>query len=754
MRTVRIKVTGIVQGIGFRPFVYKLAAKYKLSGFVNNFDSDVIIEAEGLNENITGFIEDIREKSPQGALIYEIKVDDIPGRAFDTFQIKQSESSGERKISISPDIGVCSDCLKELYDQSDRRFAYPFINCTNCGPRYTIIENIPYDRPYTSMKDFIMCDKCSSEYRDPLSRRFHAQPNACRQCGPFPELIKSGNEVIKSENPVKEAAELIKKGYIIAVKGIGGYHLACDAFNKDAVCALRQRKLRDGKPFALMAPDLEKIREICEVSFAEESLLKSPAAPIVILKRKKEAAIPKEIAPNQRSLGFMLPYSPLHSLLLNDIKSILVMTSANISDSPLCFRDGDALGQLSGIADFFLTNNRRIYMRCDDSVTRIYNGKEYPLRRSRGYVPGRIKIPFATEVNILACGGELKNTVCLLSGDSAVLSGHIGDLINPDSCFEETVRHMKKLFELIPDTVAYDMHPDYLSSKYAESIANVKHVKIQHHHAHMAACMAENFVAGDSIGVIFDGLGFGEDGNLWGGEFFTGNYKTFTRRACFSYLPMPGGEMAIKEPWRMALSALSSAFPQKNIWDFNIGPSSELNDLQKKVFSGMLHKKTNLTSSVGRIFDAVSAILGICSVISYEGEAAIMLENFAENLESAQYYPFALNQNGEGFTEIELSQMYREIMLELDSNAPRKLIAAKFHNTIAEITGNICIKIRDCCNLSNAVLSGGVFQNILLLDLCRKKLEKNGFKVYIHNKVPANDGGLSLGQAVIAAARS
>lgn len=747
MKTVKIIITGIVQGVGFRPFIYKSALKYSIQGFVRNVSSDVVIEAESESFNIDSFIEYIKLNAPAASNIYGISVSEIPFRGFSSFEIIESCDSKTKTIRVSPDLAVCCDCLEEMFDNSDRRFAYPFINCTNCGPRFTIIEKVPYDRPSTSMKLFPMCEKCLHEYEDPASRRFHAQPNACAECGPSVSLLTINRETVDDASPIQTTVKLLRQGSIVAIKGVGGYHLAVCARDEKAVSGLRLRKGRDERPFAMMAKDVNAIKKICSVSVEEEDSLISRRAPIVILSTISDTnTIAPSVSFQRDTFGFMLPYTPLHHLILNELDDILVLTSGNISDNPLCYDDETVFEDLEKIADYVLQNDRPIHIRCDDSVVRIFEKKEYPIRRSRGYVPQGIQLPLNTDLNILACGAELKNTICLLSGDQATMSQHIGDLVNADNDYEKTVSHMCDLLNFTPDTIAFDLHPEYLSSKYAKT-QQAQLVPVQHHHAHMASCMADNFLTEDVIGVIFDGLGMGEDGKFWGGEFFIGGYKDYSRAAHFEYIAMPGGEAAIREPWRMAASVLSSVGGIEKIWNSVV----KISGTELIIFEKMLKDPMYLTSSLGRIFDAVSALIGIKNVISYEGEAAILLEKCADKT-IYESYRFNITQTEP--KQICLSEMYSQILKDLENNVSKSVISAKFHNTIA------CVVIETCCNirkesaLNKVVLSGGVFQNMLLLSLCKQKLVKDGFDVYIHEKVPANDGGLALGQAVIAAVRS
>ena len=752
MKRVEIGITGIVQGIGFRPFIFNLAQKHLVRGWVLNNEKGVFIDAESEDGNLDRFIQDIPKLAPPLARIETFDVKRVEPLGYTTFEIRKSEEAQEKFVFISPDVATCEQCLSELFSAQDFRYRYPFINCTHCGPRFTIIKDIPYDRHKTTMASFGMCPVCQKEYENPANRRFHAQPNACSICGPSLRLTDREENGI-SGDPIETTLDLLKKGFVVAIKGLGGFHLVCDARNHDAVSSLRSRKYREDKPFAVMCRDTDEAKQHCEVNAEEARLLLSVERPILVLKRRVLSTIAHAVAPYQNTLGVMLPYSPLHHLLLNGTLKTLVMTSGNVSDEPIAYKNEEAIHRLRNIADYFLLHNRDIHMRCDDSVTRVFDGKPYILRRSRGYVPFPIKLPFPLEM-ILACGGELKNTFCLTRGHYAFMSHHIGDLENLETLasFEEGVEHFKRLFYIEPKAVAYDLHPDYLSTRYALSIPNIQKVEIQHHHAHIVSAMAENGIEGDVIGVALDGTGFGLDGTIWGGEFMKANLRDFDRSAHLKNVPMPGGSMAIKEPWRMAMVYLAEAFGDE--------ANSLKIDLIKRVdpekwgtLKRMIEKNINTpwTSSMGRFFDAISSLLSVRDEVHYEGQAAVELEMIAD-LEVKNEYPFDL-QKEEMPMVINLKETIRGVVRDLVEKVPSSKISGKLHRTIAGIIGETCDAIRSQEGLNRVVLSGGVFQNIFLLALVKDDLRRLDFDVYTHHFVPTNDGGISLGQAVIAQMR-
>ena len=749
MKRGEISITGIVQGIGFRPFIYNLAQKHLIRGWVLNNEKGVLIDAESEDGNFDRFIQDIPKLAPSLARIESFEVKYLEPLGYSTFEIRKSEEAQDKFVLISPDVATCDQCLSEFFSPKNFRYRYPFVNCTLCGPRFTIIQDIPYDRRKTTMAPFIMCPVCQKEYEDPLDRRFHAQPNACPACGPSLHLEdKEGKEV--PGDPILKTLDLLSKGRIVAIKGLGGFHLACDARNRDAVSSLRSRKFREDKPFAVMCQNIDEVKEHCEVNEEEEKLLLGVERPIVILRRRGNSPIAHAVAPYQDTLGVMLPYSPLHHLLLNDSLKTLVMTSGNVSDEPISYKNEEAFGRLSNIADYFLFHNREIHMRCDDSVTRIFDGKPYILRRSRGYVPFPIKLSFPLEM-ILACGGELKNTFCLTRGQYAFMSHHIGDLENLETLtsFEEGIEHFKKLFYIEPKAVVYDLHPDYLSTQYALSIPDIPKIGVQHHHAHIVSAMAENGIKGDVFGVALDGTGFGLDGTVWGGEFIKANLRDFGRLAHLKKVPMPGGSMAIKEPWRMAMVYLVEAF-EEEATKLKIDLMKRV-DLQKwDILKRAIKKKVNtpLTSSMGRLFDAVSSLLSLRDEVLYEGQAAIELEMIADHGVKEEY-PFQNHEDAVPMV-IDPAEMIRGIVRDLIDRVPSSKISGKFHRTISRMIIETCETIRSKEKLNRVVLSGGVFQNIFLLSLVAEDLKRSGFDVYTHHLVPPNDGGISLGQAVIA----
>jgi hydrogenase maturation protein HypF len=769
-----ILVRGIVQGVGFRPFVYTQASRRELRGRVRNNTTGVLIEVEGNHGDIEQFITDLTTNAPPLSAIESVECSHhLTPADYSDFVILESaqDVDGKEFVPISPDVSTCDDCQRELFDRSDRRYQYPFINCTNCGPRFTIIEDIPYDRARTTMREFAMCAECRAEYEDPQNRRFHAEPIACPACGPQlflsePPALAGGflrSEIsnMRSQKPpanaggsdktVAVARDLLLAGKILAIKGIGGFHLACDALNAEAVARLRQRKYREDKPFAMMAASISIIREHCEVSEAEEELLLSERRPIVLLRRKPDSTIPRAVAPGANNLGCMLPYSPLHHLLLRNLDRPLVMTSGNVSDEPICFGDEQALDRLAKIADHFLLHDRRIHMRTDDSVARVHDGRAMMLRRSRGYAPQPIKTAQTFATQILACGAELKNTFCLTRDAFAFVSHHIGDLENLETfaSFTEGIDHFKRLFHIEPTIVAYDLHPEYLSTKYALALDEIAtKIPIQHHHAHVASCMADNEIDGEVIGVALDGLGFGLDGRLWGGEFFVADFVAAERIAHLANVPMPGGAKAIREPWRMAAVYLQQAFGDEFV-DFDLPFVKELEQRNWPTLRRMIDTRTNCpeTSSMGRLFDAVSSLLGVRSLVNYEGQAAIELEAIADRL-CEDAYEFKVDDE-----TIDAGPVIRSAVCDLLDGRSPEVVAAKFHRGVARLIATVAEQVRAERKLNRVTLSGGVFQNLLLLTQTKARLLAGGFEVFTHARVPANDGGISLGQASIANAR-
>ncbi len=806
---VCVRVTGVVQGVGFRPFVFRLATELGLHGKVCNKGGTVEIELKASASNIEVFLQRLQAEAPPVAKIESVEILEIVELAETEtegqFQIGPSQvNAGAAGIEISPDIATCKDCLSELFDEDDRRYRYPFLNCTNCGPRFTIIEVLPYDRAATSMRCFSMCEDCRYEYSDPLNRRFHAQPNACSQCGPTLAFLDPKDQVPKElalfEQKSNEALErtitALSEGKIVAIKGLGGFHLVCDATNDGAVSQLRQRKGREEKPFAIMMPSKQHLVNICQVSDFESKILEGQFRPIVLLKKRSrmeqtrsnestdspEPSPPLSalIAPKMQTLGVMLPYTPLHHLLLRDFKRPLVMTSANFSEEPIASGNREAWERLATIADAFLIHNRDITSRYDDTVTRTINGEELVIRRARGYAPRAIELAFRATVPVLALGGHLKNTFCLIKDNKAYVSQHIGDLDTLETVehFQSTLASYLKIFAITPELLAIDMHPDYGSTKLAQSwltnpdtapfdIRKIRQiVSTQHHHAHIASCIAEHRIDGPVIGVAFDGIGYGADQNLWGGEFFHCSFDFYERMARFKNTGMPGGVNAIKEPWRMALSYLASCSiktrdsktVERILERFSVAYGKQnVSAVYSKLASSDLTPKT---SSCGRLFDAVSALLGLCEIARYEGHAAILLENCASTYDckiDPQAYPFKHGitiASGKEIIEIDTTSIFECIVEDMENCVEDKVIAARFHETIATAISVICKRIRSKCKTSTACLSGGVFQNERLLCRTRDLLAADQFVVLTNNLVPANDGGLSLGQASIALAQA
>ena len=740
-------VGGIVQGVGFRPFVFRLANELGLSGWVRNTPAGVELQIQGTDAALSAFDHAFASSLPPLAVVTSHTSRAIPTIAESTFTILPS-AAGEADIQIAPDSAVCPDCLRELFDPVNRRYRYPFITCTNCGPRYSIITGIPYDRPKTTMSGFPLCPECLGEYGDPNDRRFHAQPIACHTCGPQVRLLDSSGVLLSERDAaILQSIRLLKAGAILAVKGIGGYHLAVDACHHAAVERLRERKKRDEKPFAVMAADLGTARKLGVMDDMEERLLSTPEAPIVIVKKRDGSGISPLIAPDNGWLGVMLPYAPLHHLLMRGAFTALIMTSGNISDEPVAFEDGDALQRLSGIADYVLAHNRPIHIRSDDSVMRVFQGRPLFYRRARGYAPRAVKLPFSVPP-LLAVGAELKGAVCLAYGERAFLSQHIGDLQNDTTCdsFRHTIEHLSDILEIPPEVVASDLHPDYLSSIHAAE-SGLPVVKVQHHHAHLAACMADNGLVGEVIGIIFDGTGYGLDGTVWGGEFLTGGYDGFSRAAHFRPVHLPGGDAAVREPWRMALSYLYQAVGDE-AFDVDHPLLNRINTREKDIFRSMLERGINspLTSSCGRLFDAVAALATLRQNVSYDGQAAIELEALAEESDDCGNYSFRHTDH----LQIDFSPLFPEILADLRTGTPTADIARRFHRTVADAAAAVCRQIAQSSGLDRVVLSGGVFQNRLVTEMLYTDLTYSGLQVFTHRLTPPNDGCIALGQAAVA----
>jgi hydrogenase maturation protein HypF len=830
MQRQRILVRGIVQGVGFRPFVYGLALRWGLAGFVLNNSAGVTIEVEGEAASLASFLHALQTEAPPLARIDAVNCETLLPLHESGFRIAHSQTSSERVALISPDTATCDDCLRELFDPQDRRYRYPFINCTNCGPRFTIVQDVPYDRDKTTMRDFLMCTDCQAEYDDPLNRRFHAQPDACPVCGPQVKLAawsdERGQEDLTLLSSFKEgdnepaqdglipslaqeahadyitaAARYLASGGILSIKGLGGYHLACDAMNVEAVQRLRQRKHREAKPFALMVPDLLTARQLCYINDAEAKLIQSHRRPIVLLTQRSDCPVAPGIAPGYTSLGIMLPYTPLHHLLLHDFATaikpgclpVLVMTSGNLSDEPIAYRDDDAQKRLHPIAEGILLHNRIIHMRCDDSVLRLVDGSEQFFRRSRGYAPEPLQLASELPIPILACGGHLKNTFCLGKGRQAFISHHIGDLENLETLvsFQEGIEHFQRLFAITPEAIVYDLHPEYLATKYALD-ADIPHkIGVQHHHAHIASVLAEHGLSSPVIGIAADGTGYGTDGAIWGCEVMTADLASFERRAYLDYVPLVGGEQAVRQPWRMAAVYLARTFGD-GFLELEIPFISHLNASRWRTLSQMIERGINSppTSSLGRLFDAVAALLGLpCGnptragtdlscpgdrsrsrttdtinrslrgggEVLYEGQAAIELEVLADEgsrlLEgdAIESYPFTLQ--GQEPVRLVVTPLIRAMVEDMRQGISPAQIAYRFHLTLADLLATACLEVRRQSGLNVVALSGGVFQNRLLLEQLIKRLQDLDFQVYRNQRVPPNDGGLSFGQLAVAAAR-
>jgi hydrogenase maturation protein HypF len=762
-RRLRLRVGGIVQGVGFRPFVYRLAHDLGLGGWVLNDTRGVLIEVEGASAAVARFLERLAAEAPPLAAVERVEPEELSPRGEGGFRILASPEGGEPAAPVTPDSATCEECLAELRDPRDRRYRYPFVNCTNCGPRFTIVEGVPYDRPLTTMADFEMCAACRAEYEDPLDRRFHAQPNACPACGPRARLLGAGGVEVAlgaAADAVAAAAMALGEGRIVAVKGLGGYHLACRADDEGAVGRLRTRKHREDKPFALMVGEMEAARALALLGPVEESLLAGRERPILLAPRREGAAVAASVAPGFRELGLMLPYTPLHRLLLEDCGTPLVMTSGNVSDEPIAYRDADALERLATIADLFLTHDRPVHMRTDDSVMRavaIGGGQRtQQLRRSRGFVPASLELPVEMPQPLLACGAELKNTFCLAKGRRAWVGHHIGDLENFETLrsFREGVEHFQRLFAVEPALCAHDLHPEYLSTKYALEREGVELVGVQHHHAHLAACLAEHGEQGPALGAIYDGTGFGLDGAVWGGELLLAGLEEFVRSGHLLSVPLPGGVAAIREPWRMACAWLFEAVGRGSRVPaplrLDVEPRDWLNC--EEVMASRIGSP--MTTSMGRLFDAVGALCGAPARVSYEGQAAVELEAMADPGEAGLYeMPLAPGDDG-GPAVLDPRPAVRSVLADLGAGVERSLVSARFHNTVAVATACACAEIAGAAGIGTVVLSGGVFQNRRLLEAAAARLSDAGLRVLTPERLPPSDGGISFGQAAVAAARA
>ncbi len=741
--------------MGFRPFIFRLARQYNLKGFVRNTSGNVEIEVEGDEEALEVFLASVRSEAPPRAQIETIETSFHSVKGYTDFEIRKSLKEDGKRQLVSPDIATCDDCRREIFSKTDRRFRYPFTNCTNCGPRFTIVKDIPYDRARTTMRPFIMCPECRREYDDAFNRRFHAQPNACPTCGPHLQLTDNHGTAMPTEDVLKTASALLKAGNILAIKGLGGFHLACDATDENAVQQLRERKNRPSKPLAVMVRDLEEAEKHCVLTPAEKRLLASPECPIVLAKWQDEtSSICKAVAPRLRVMGIMLPYTPLHHLLLNEVDRPLVMTSGNLSGEPLVKDNDEALAKLGAIADVFVLHDRDIHARCDDSVCMVEAQTPQVIRPARGYAPHPFSLPFKAK-QVLACGAELKNTICLTHSDHAFLSQHIGDMENEETLrhFKSTIELYKRLFRIEPEIVAYDMHPEYIATKYALELASrqgLKSVSVQHHHAHIASCLADNDIEGPVIGVAFDGTGYGTDDTIWGGEFLIADWQRFERVGHLEVVPMPGGEAAIKKPYRMALGYLYTLLGG-NVCLEEL-PLDAVDPIEREVIKQQLKREINapLTSSAGRLFDAVAALTGVQQMINYDAQAAIELEMIVANdVRETGIYPFSIDQLQE-MQVVRLGELLEAIARDAKDGTPPETISLKFHRTVAQLIAEVCTLVAQSRGIDQVALSGGVFQNRLLLRLVTVALRQEGFSVLTHRLVPCNDAGISLGQAVIA----
>ncbi len=755
MSRVRARIEGTVQGVGFRPYVYRLADELGVAGHVLNDSRGVVVEVEAPSETVERFLARLALEAPPLANVERVTSEQLEELGERGFSIRESPAGGEPRAAVTSDSATCDDCLAELFDPADRRFRYPFTNCTNCGPRFTIVVDVPYDRPHTTMAGFEMCPACLAEYGDPANRRFHAQPNACPDCGPQVRLVFAGGlwvEDAGARDALEATARALLDGAIVAVKGIGGFHLACRADDEQTVAELRARKHREDKPFALMAPDLDTVRDLVDLKPPELELLLDGARPIVLARRRPDAPVGESVAPGSTELGVMLPYSPLHHVLLADAGTSLVMTSGNVSDEPIAFDNEEACERLAEIADVFLLHDRPIETRTDDSVVRHADGRRVLLRRSRGHVPSTLKLPLDCGRHLLACGAELKNTFALAKDGNAWVGHHVGDLKNYETLrsFVTGIDHFERLFAVEPEVVAHDLHPEYLSTKHALEREGARLVGVQHHHAHLAACLAEHGETGPALGAIFDGTGYGEDGTVWGGELLFGDLMGFERAGMLFPLRMPGGEAAIRQPWRMACAWLAASFEESPR-----APQALAGQVKRDSWDQVARLAGNglaapLTTSAGRLFDAVAALCGLRAEVNYEGQAAVDLEAACDPSEQ-RGYPLPLLDDG-GPLVMDARPLIRAVSADLAGGVPVGTIAARFHNALAAATARACALAAERRGIDTVVLSGGVFQNRRLLGRTASLLADGGLRVLTPERLPPNDGGIAYGQLAVAAA--
>ena len=757
MSRIRARVEGTVQGVGFRPYVYRLAGELGVAGQVWNDSRGVVVEVEAPPETVERFLERLALDAPPLATVERVTAEPLEELGESGFSIRQSPCGGEPRAAVTADSATCGDCLAEIRDPADRRYRYPFTNCTNCGPRFTIVRGVPYDRPNTTMAGFTMCAACQAEYDDPADRRFHAQPNGCPACGPQLRLSYAGGaeaDAGGAMDPVEAAARAVREGAIVAVKGIGGFHLACRADDDEVVGELRSRKHREDKPFALMAPDLAAVDALVDLADDERLLLIGRARPIVLARRRAAGPVAASVAPGASELGVMLPYSPLHHLLLADVGSTLVMTSGNVSDEPIAYEDHDARERLANIADLFLLHDRPIKTRTDDSVVRVAGGRPQMLRRSRGYVPTALPLPVDCGRHLLACGAELKNTFAVAKGDRAWVGHHVGDLKNYETLasFTRGIDHFERLFAVEPEVVAHDLHPDYLSTRHAAELEGVWLCGVQHHHAHLAACLAEHGETGTAVGAIFDGTGYGRDGTVWGGELLVGDLEDFERAGLLFPVRLPGGDAAVREPWRMACAWLCAAFseppPLPARLRGQVKPEA-WRQVSRLVATGTA---SPITTSAGRLFDAIAALCGVRTTVNYEGQAAVELEAVADGDETAVYTLPVDGREG-GPLVLDARATVRAVVADLRAGVPVPRVAARFHNGLAAATAAACGIAAERAGVSSVVLSGGVFQNRRLLNGTRARLRDLGLRVLTPELLPPNDGGIAYGQLAVSAAR-